>query len=58
MFHEAMLPEVSLISLACMSGNVKKHFVQVVSVGAENNTFGTPGVEAHAHFLKEIADAR
>jgi NADH:ubiquinone reductase (non-electrogenic) len=30
----------------------------VVAVGAENNTFGTPGVEKHAHFLKEISDAR
>ena len=30
----------------------------VVAVGAENNTFGTPGVYEHAHFLKEIVDAR
>ncbi|EKX51060.1 hypothetical protein GUITHDRAFT_150973 [Guillardia theta CCMP2712] len=30
----------------------------VVAVGAENNTFNTPGVEQHAHFLKEIIDAR
>jgi NADH:ubiquinone reductase (non-electrogenic) len=30
----------------------------VVAVGAENNTFNTPGVHQHAHFLKEIADAR
>jgi hypothetical protein len=26
----------------------------VVAVGAENNTFGTPGVYEHAHFLKEV----
>lgn len=30
----------------------------VIAVGAENNTFNTPGVEKHAHFLKEIIDAR
>ena len=30
----------------------------IVAVGAENNTFGTPGVYEHAHFLKEIVDAR
>jgi len=30
----------------------------VVAVGAENNTFNTPGVQQHAHFLKEISDAR
>lgn len=30
----------------------------VVAVGAENNTFGIPGVEKHAHFLKELQDAR
>ena len=30
----------------------------VVAVGAVNNTFGIPGVEEHALFLKELADAR
>lgn len=30
----------------------------VISVGAVNNTFGTPGVEEHAFFLKEARDAR
>mmetsp|Transcript_63029 Transcript_63029/g.131003 ORF Transcript_63029/g.131003 Transcript_63029/m.131003 type:complete len:540 (-) Transcript_63029:369-1988(-) len=30
----------------------------VVAVGAENNTFNTPGVNEHAHFLKEMKDAR
>ncbi|KAJ1488323.1 hypothetical protein T484DRAFT_2019586 [Baffinella frigidus] len=30
----------------------------IIAVGAENNTFNTPGVEQHAHFLKEIIDAR
>lgn len=30
----------------------------VIAVGARNNTFGIPGVEEHAKFLKEISDAR
>ena len=30
----------------------------VVAVGATNNTFNTPGVEQHCHFLKEIDDAQ
>ena len=24
----------------------------IVAIGSENNTFNTPGVEEHAHFLK------
>eukprot|EP00188_Purpureofilum_apyrenoidigerum_P000878 Plantae.Rhodophyta-Purpureofilum_apyrenoidigerum.ctg14397.p1 GENE.Plantae.Rhodophyta-Purpureofilum_apyrenoidigerum.ctg14397~~Plantae.Rhodophyta-Purpureofilum_apyrenoidigerum.ctg14397.p1 ORF type:complete len:609 (+),score=118.15 Plantae.Rhodophyta-Purpureofilum_apyrenoidigerum.ctg14397:142-1968(+) len=32
--------------------------ILVVAVGAENQTFNTPGVEKHAHFLKELPDAR
>ncbi|KAJ3296133.1 hypothetical protein HK104_001941 [Borealophlyctis nickersoniae] len=40
-----------------------KHFLVpydrlVISVGAQNNTFGVPGVKEHAHFLKTIQDAR
>ncbi|KAJ4981251.1 hypothetical protein NE237_032088 [Protea cynaroides] len=30
----------------------------VVALGAEVNTFNTPGVKEHCHFLKEIDDAR
>ncbi|KAA8496574.1 External alternative NAD(P)H-ubiquinone oxidoreductase B1, mitochondrial [Porphyridium purpureum] len=30
----------------------------IVAVGAENQTFNTPGVKEHAHFLKELPDAR
>ncbi len=30
----------------------------VVAVGATSNTFNTPGVEEHCHFLKEISDAQ
>jgi len=30
----------------------------VVAVGAATNTFGTPGVQEHCYFLKEISDAR
>src|SRR5262249_60283394 len=29
-----------------------------IAVGAENATFGVPGVREHACFLKELADAR
>lgn len=29
----------------------------VIAIGARSNTFGTPGVEEHCHFLKEIPDA-
>ena len=30
----------------------------VVGIGARNNTFNTPGVEQHCHFLKSINDVR
>ncbi len=30
----------------------------VIAVGAENATFGIPGVREHAGFLKEIGDAQ
>ncbi|KAH8890762.1 FAD/NAD(P)-binding domain-containing protein [Thozetella sp. PMI_491] len=30
----------------------------VVAVGAYSQTFGTPGVKEHAHFLRDIGDAR
>jgi len=29
----------------------------VIGVGAQNSTFGIPGVEQHACFLKEVWDA-
>jgi NADH:ubiquinone reductase (non-electrogenic) len=32
--------------------------VLVIAVGARANTFGIPGAAEHAHFLKELADAR
>jgi len=32
--------------------------ILVVAIGSENNTFNTPGVQEHAHFLKEVPDAR
>jgi NADH:ubiquinone reductase (non-electrogenic) len=35
-----------------------KYDFLVVAIGSENNTFNTPGVEEHAHFLKELLDAR
>lgn len=30
----------------------------IISVGARVNTFNTPGVEEHCHFLKEVEDAQ
>lgn len=30
----------------------------IVAVGSRNNTFNTPGVEEHCHFLKSIDDVR
>lgn len=30
----------------------------VISVGAFSATFNTPGVHPHAHFLKDVRDAR
>ncbi|GJE86310.1 NADH dehydrogenase-like protein [Phanerochaete sordida] len=30
----------------------------VIAVGAYSQTFGIPGVKEHAHFLKDVADAR
>ncbi|XP_047307990.1 external alternative NAD(P)H-ubiquinone oxidoreductase B2, mitochondrial-like [Impatiens glandulifera] len=44
-------------------GNNKEEFsvdydVLVISVGARVNTFNTPGVEEHCHFLKEVEDAQ
>ncbi|KAF5741479.1 external alternative NAD(P)H-ubiquinone oxidoreductase B2 mitochondrial [Tripterygium wilfordii] len=32
--------------------------ILVVAIGARPNTFNTPGVEEHAHFLKEVEDAQ
>ncbi|CAN0914850.1 External alternative NAD(P)H-ubiquinone oxidoreductase B4, mitochondrial, partial [Linum grandiflorum] len=32
--------------------------VLVIAMGARVNTFNTPGVEEHAHFLKEVDDAQ
>ncbi|XP_057455747.1 external alternative NAD(P)H-ubiquinone oxidoreductase B3, mitochondrial-like [Lotus japonicus] len=30
----------------------------VIAMGARSNTFNTPGVQEHAHFLKEVEDAQ
>src|SRR5262249_18425398 len=32
--------------------------ILVLAVGCVTNSFGVPGVEEHAHFLKELEDAR
>ncbi|KAF5392847.1 hypothetical protein D9757_001029 [Collybiopsis confluens] len=35
-----------------------KYDTLVISVGAYSQTFGIPGVKEHAHFLKDVRDAR
>ena len=35
-----------------------KYDMLVVAIGSVNNTFNIPGVQEHAHFLKEVLDAR
>ena len=39
------------------SGPQLDYDILVVAVGATTNTFRTPGVKEHCHFLKEISDA-
>ena len=41
-----------------MSGQVVSYDMLVVGVGAENATFGIPGVKEHGCFLKEVGDAQ
>lgn len=43
---------------ASVRGKPLQYDLLVVGVGARVNTFGMEGVEKHAHFLKELADAR
>jgi len=51
-------------TLFCQSELATKDFYEikydklVIGVGAVSNTFGIPGVEKHAFFLKELNDAR
>ena len=35
-----------------------KYDILLVAIGSENNTFNIPAVEKHAHFLREVLDAR
>lgn len=68
-FHEAhcvdILPEKKQVMCRDESGiqGAVSQFcldydILVSAVGSTNNTFGTPGVEEHCYFLKEISDAR
>ncbi|KAG9452768.1 hypothetical protein H6P81_005672 [Aristolochia fimbriata] len=44
-----------------MEGNVEFYLnydILVIGLGAQSNTFNTPGVIEHCHFLKEIEDAQ
>ncbi len=54
-------PDNRTISCASVEGAAEfelQYDTLIVAVGARNNTFGIPGVEDHAHFLRELADAR
>lgn len=66
-YYEAAAEVVDLDArtVQCVGGRAgdQKEFViaydhLVVSVGEKVGTFGVPGVLEHAHFLKEIGDAR
>ncbi|KAJ3047902.1 hypothetical protein HK097_011071 [Rhizophlyctis rosea] len=57
--HDVHL-EHKMVEIVGLDG---KHFLLpydklVISVGAQNNTFGVPGVKENTHFLKTIQDAR
>ncbi|XP_068667535.1 external alternative NAD(P)H-ubiquinone oxidoreductase B1, mitochondrial-like isoform X2 [Aristolochia californica] len=44
-----------------LEGNVEFHLnydILVIGLGAQSNTFNTPGVTEHCHFLKEIEDTQ
>lgn len=64
-FHQGYCEEIDVENkIAHCKGKFKstpfevKYDKLVIAVGAANNTFGIPGVEEHAHFLKETSDAR
>lgn len=64
-FHQAECADVDLDTktLHCKGAFRGTPFTMnydalVIGVGAVSNTFGIPGVEQHAMFLKELADAR
>lgn len=44
--------------ISCEEPVTLKYDKLIVAVGAKNATFGVPGVEEHACFLKEISDAK
>lgn len=50
-------------TVSCVSVEGKAQFdlpydTLIIAIGARNNTFGIPGVEEHALFLRELSDAR
>ncbi|KAJ1652273.1 hypothetical protein IWQ61_007354 [Dispira simplex] len=67
-FYEATCDAVNVVNqtLSCTSqfnDEAKHQFtvpydILIVAVGAQSNTFGIPGVEEHALFLKDVKDAR
>lgn len=52
-----------LNKIHCVDSDIKKEFdldydILVISVGEVTNTYGIDGVNEHAYFLREVADAR
>jgi NADH:ubiquinone reductase (non-electrogenic) len=64
-FHQAFAKEIDVsrkrvLCHSALGGSVfsLSYDLLVIAVGAENNTYGVPGVREHAYFLKDLADAR
>ncbi|GAQ91581.1 NADH-dehydrogenase [Klebsormidium nitens] len=55
--QQVLCKDTSAISVTGKDSFALDYDYLVVAVGAETNTFGTPGVKEHAYFLKEIDDA-
>jgi NADH:ubiquinone reductase (non-electrogenic) len=57
----ALDPVARVVQCRSVEGDVGwrcEYDVLTIAVGAENNTYGIPGVREHCCFLKELADAR
>lgn len=64
-FHQARCDSIDFQSRSIQCSSALDDSTQsisfdklVVAVGAQVNTFGIPGVDKYAHFLKDISNAR
>ncbi|MBC8145624.1 MAG: FAD-dependent oxidoreductase [bacterium] len=60
---EALALDIDARSISCRGHDIDSDFSHeydylAIAIGADNNTFGIPGVAEHAVFLKELSDAR